>query len=216
MALNNISMDRGIDHSLTDYEEARAALQQQEREISFDFAFKRDQSNLEIQASEVLDRIRIAEHERLKSTTGLERGQRFYEMLSAIEDSDLLRTAKRSPKGALLHCHFDAMLPPEVMLPMAQKMSNMHIKCTEPLVEAGSFSKALPEMQLLSKKKAMAMSHINIFDRSYSSNDWMLYSDFRRSFPTGDQGADEWLLSKIELQRSDAHSPQRTVNRCMP
>ncbi|KAJ5116726.1 hypothetical protein N7456_001074 [Penicillium angulare] len=208
----NVSMDQGVEYSVAGYAKARAALQQQEREISFDFAFKRDQSSLETKASAVFDRIRIAEYDRLKSTFGFERGQKFYSILPSLEDSDLLRIARRSPKGALLHCHFDAMLPPEVMLPMAQQMTNMHIKCTEPLVSPDSFSKGLPEMQLLSQTKALAMSHVNIFDEFYSSEDFMLYSDFRRSFPTGEKGADEWLLSKIELQKDDAYSPERTVN----
>ncbi|KAJ5609943.1 hypothetical protein N7510_006662 [Penicillium lagena] len=201
---------QALKYTHPDYEAARLALQQEEQQQAFDFAFKQDQSALEVQANKIFERIRITEHERILSVSGPEADKKFYSALSAIETSDLMRIARRAPKGALLHCHFDAMLPPETMIPVAQEMHNMHIRCTVPLATPCSFVEALPEMRLLTQTEAAAMSHVNIFHEDYSLETWMPYRNFRQQFPTGEQAADKWLVSKILLQKHDAYSPERT------
>jgi adenosine deaminase CECR1 len=39
-----------------------------------------------------------------------------------IDISKIFEIAKRAPKGALLHCHFDAMLPPSELISIANGM----------------------------------------------------------------------------------------------
>lgn len=153
-----------------------------------------------------------AEYYALNKNLGLEPGHCFYLILPAADNSDLMRIAPNAPKGTLLHCHLDAMLSLEAMLPIAQQMENMHIKSSVPLVTDRSFVEALVDMQLLPSEVTAPMGDVSLFNESYSADDWMSYWMFRELFPGGPKAADDWLVSKIVLQPYDAYRTHRTVN----
>ena len=59
--------------------------------------------------------------------------------------SYLLRIAEKMPKGAHLHIHFNSTLLPHVLLEKAERMPNMYIWSTRPLVSKENFD--LSEIQ---------------------------------------------------------------------
>ncbi len=127
-----------------------------------------------------------------------------------IDNSEV---AKRAPKGALLHCHSDAMLPPSELISIAQgmKKEKNYIKTDAPLTDAGFLKHALPTFQVLPKVEAERYKNTDNFGSIYVLGEWMLLSIFRLLFPGGVVEAGEWTL-KFALDLEDIYHTSHTVN----
>lgn len=132
-----------------------------------------------------------------------------------LAKSYLLQIAEKMPKGAHLHIHFNATLLPHILLEKAERMVNMYIWTSVPLVTKESFdlceiqfslgerkepdpseAAELDEKQLRDTWNHLEAKHDligpNIFIGTYEPNSKMRYAYFRQ----------QWEAHKAQLQDS--------------
>ncbi|EMR71431.1 putative adenosine deaminase protein [Eutypa lata UCREL1] len=156
-----------------------------------------------------------------------------------LAKSYLLQIAEKMPKGAHLHIHFNATLLPHILLEKAERMVNMYIWTSVPLVTMESFdlceiqfslgerkepdpseAAELDEKQLRDTWNHLEAKHDligpNIFIGTYEPNSKMRYAYFRQ----------QWEAHKAQLQDSqrtgtltddqerilEAHNAQQSQN----
>jgi adenosine deaminase CECR1 len=130
-----------------------------------------------------------------------------------INRTAMYRVARRLPKGAHLHIHFNACLPPSVLLNIAKSMDRMFISSDLPLVANRAFeSYAKCEIQfcLLSPEKE---SPGNLFSADYQPRQTMKLQDFLQEFPRHCDGRDgeTWLQEKLVFQEEETHNSLQTA-----
>jgi adenosine deaminase CECR1 len=198
------------------YAKSREDLLEAENAAAFDYTAVKSASSTERKANKIVKALLELESDTLYGVhhngSGHEPAHQFRRSKHLIDDSKLLEIAKRAPKGALLHCHFDAMLPPSALISIAAGMANMHIRTDAPLIHTGFYEHALTTFQVLSKGGAGTYANTVIFGATYVPGDWMLFSKFRESFPGGAAKADEWVSNKIVLDVEDIYHTSPTVN----
>lgn len=199
--------------SVEDYFKARESFVNAERALGYEG--KVNSSDLEVRAQEIVQRIKKWEENNHHGVhldgSGCEAGHRFLHGQDAIENSKLFKIAQKAPKGALLHCHFDCILPPRTLLDDAKKQDNLYIKTDCPLTTVGSFAGALPQFCVL--PQAVDLSDTtNMFSKAYVAGSWMKYSEFLRRFPGGQERAEAWLSSHAVITSDDAYHPHQTVD----
>ncbi|KAH7227099.1 uncharacterized protein BKA55DRAFT_545720 [Fusarium redolens] len=214
MATSSFPLPDGF-ASVDDYFKARHSLISAERSLGYERKAKK--SDLEIQAQEIVEKLKKWEecnhHGVFADGSGCEAGHRFLHGQNAIECSKLFQIALKTPKGNLLHCHFDCILPPQGMLQDARKQNNLHISCDCPLTSKGFFACGLPQFCVLPHDKHVALSETtNLFSKTYIAGSWMKYSDFLRLFPGGSKRAEAWLAKQMVIESKDAYHPEQTVN----
>lgn len=199
--------------SVDDYFKARESFVNAERALGYES--KVNSSDLEVRAQEIVQRLKKWEennhHGVSLDGSGCEAGHRFLHGQDAIEKSKLFKIAQKAPKGSLLHCHFDCILPPRTLLDDAKKQDRLHIKTDCPLTTAGFFACALPQFCVL--PQAVDLSDTtNVFSKAYIAGSWMKYSEFLRLFPGGLERAEAWLSDQAVITSDDAYHPRQTVD----
>ena len=145
--------------------------------------------------------------------TGNEAGHKFIYNVPSISTSSLFAIALQAPKGALLHCHFEAILPPEGIIRDARGQENLFIKSDVPLTSPDYFTHALPQFAVLPiDEEVEVKGSTNLFSKSYVPGNWMRYSTFRTRFPGGEEAAELWLAAKMALGADHAYHPKQTVD----
>lgn len=199
--------------SVDRYFDARKELINAERNLGYEGRAKR--SPLETAAEKIVQDLKSWEehnhHGILGDGTGHEAGHRFMHGFDSVEKSKLLEISLKAPKGCLLHCHFDAMLPPDTLLSDARKQPRLYIKTDAPLTSPGFFAYALPQFDVFAEEIAPTEA-TNLFSRNYVTGSWMKYSEFLKQFPGNAEKAEEWLRKRMVLQVEDTYHPQQTVN----
>ncbi|THV84940.1 Metallo-dependent hydrolase [Aureobasidium pullulans] len=196
------------------FSKARDALVRAERDLSFVATAK--PTDLEEKASRIVEKIKTWEetnvHMILNDGSGFEAAHKYLHGIDTIQKSAVLEIAKKAPKGALLHCHLEAMLRPhESLLIDARNQKNLYIETDAPLVSKGFFDHALPRFQLLAEDSEPTIG-TNTFSKSYIPGSLMKYSLFLEQFPGGMQRAEDWIASKIVLHAKDAYHAEQTVD----
>jgi adenosine deaminase CECR1 len=108
------------------YEEARAALIATENSQAFDGQAVAAALAIEKRANELVGAIRKEDEKeiygKLKDKDGRQRvvANHFLGNVDLINKTELLKVAKKMPKGAHLHCHFNSCLRPEFLLEQAR------------------------------------------------------------------------------------------------
>lgn len=199
--------------SVDDYFKARESFVNAERALSYES--KVNGSELEARAQEIVHTLKKWEESNHHGVridgSGCEAGHRFLHGLDAIENSKLFNIAQKAPKGSLLHCHFDCILPPRSFLDDARKQDRLHIKTDCPLTTAGFFACALPQFCVL--PQAVDLSETtNVFSKTYVAGSWMKYSEFLSLFPGGLERAEAWLSNQMVIPPDDAYHPHQTVD----
>lgn len=199
--------------SVQEYFGFRASLIGAEQKLGYEG--KAQRTSLEAEAEKIVQSIKSWEernhHGVQNDGSGCEAGHRFLHARGAIEKSQLYEISRRAPKGTLLHCHFDSILPPRTLLDDARKQSRLHIKCDAPLISEGFFASALPLFCVLPEDRPFT-EMANIFNRSYVSGSWMKYSEFLKLFPGGPERAEGWIAKRMVLQAEDTYNPRQTVD----
>ncbi|POS78305.1 hypothetical protein DHEL01_v203292 [Diaporthe helianthi] len=199
--------------SVEDYFKARELFVNAERALGFDSRV--NTSELEYRAQEIVQRIKKWEetnhHGVHVDGSGCEAGHRFLHSQDAIESSRLFKIAQKAPKGALLHCHFDCILPPRTLLDDAKKQGRLHIKTDCPLTTVGFFAGALPQFCVL-PQAVEPSDTTNVFSKAYVAGSWMKHSEFLRLFPGGEERAEAWLSDHAVITSDDAYHPHQTVD----
>jgi adenosine deaminase CECR1 len=201
--------------SVEDFLTARDSLVQAEyNQSTFSGA---EQTALEVKAGSIVDKIRDWEEKSLHSVhndgSGWEQGHKFLHGLTKIEKSKLMAIASKAPKGCLLHCHFEFLLPPKPLLVDARKHENLYIKTDVALTSKGLFDHGHPQFCVLSPTDAPKPCDANnLFSKTYVVGSWMAYSSFLQSFPGGPDRGEDWVLRKMVLGPEHAYAPGQTVN----
>ena len=140
-------------------------------------------------------------------------GDHFLSNRKLIDQTALLDVARRMPKGAHLHIHFNACLLPNVLLDIAEEMGRMFITSDLPLVpddDYANFKTCEIQFSLCSKEKE---SPGNLFSESYQPRCTMKYKDFLESFPKDfyEGSAKKWLMDKLVFHEEEAHNSLQTA-----
>jgi adenosine deaminase CECR1 len=175
-----------------------------------------EQTALEIKAGSVVDKIRLEEQSLqvvYNDGSGWEQGHKFLHGRADIEQSKIMAIASKAPKGCLLHCHFEFLLPPKALLADARNQENLFIKSDVPLISKGLFDHGLPQFCVLSPTDAPRPSDAtNLFSKSYVAGSWMVYSSFLQLFPGGPVSGEDWIGRKMVIGPEHAYAPGQTVN----
>ncbi|OJD22654.1 hypothetical protein ACJ73_05993 [Blastomyces percursus] len=192
--------------SAADYFEALNTLQQQERELAFDAGTATKASKSEKDAAAVLEVIRGQERKRYLASDA---SDNFLANAGLINHgSDLMQVARRLPKGAHLHCHFNTILHPSFLVSQARNIKCMFIRSTLSLnAQLDNLNDAAITFSVLRDSTEDA----NIFDIDYKPLAWMRYSKFLEDFPGGTERAEEWLVNKLLISLEDAHGMDKTL-----
>lgn len=117
------------------------------------------------------------------------------------------------PKGALLHCHLDAMVNGSYLLKLALGQPAMHVRAKVALDES-SIKSTLPEFRALEAKHFT--NAVTITSDSYQPGTWVHIGQARRNFPPtlgGPEGFDAWVLSALTINPTEAYVTHNTVEK---
>ena len=233
-----VARDGGYE-SVEAYDKARGEIQAAEKKRAFDAEAIATSSDVEKQASELVQKIRLHDQNNTYGshfdTQGHAPGRRrpghhFLGSIDLINESWLMKVAKRMPKGAHLHIHFNSCLPAKFLIQQARDVDAMHIRSTLPLTTPANIANCRISFMVLTPHEAThpndlygTEEHVplgNIFHTDYISNAWMPYKQFQNEFELVDEnkrvlsktsGAELWLQSKLQISEEDAHNSQQTL-----
>ncbi|CAD6439791.1 b412b1f9-ccf0-446c-a8d7-81504a189034 [Sclerotinia trifoliorum] len=220
-----------------DYDKALQSLQLAERRTAFDAEAEAKSSETEKRAARIVQRIRDYDWDetygRPVDAKGLATGKRtqgehFLGNLDLINGTELMKIAKRMPKGAHLHIHFNSCLPAQFLIEQARTIDAMYIRSTLPLTSPGNYAASRISFMVMtlheathvkSEEKEINVPLGNVMDGDYVSNRWMLYKEFQKGFNFVDEngreligtaGAEEWLQRKMQISEEEAHDCSQT------
>ncbi|KAL5429710.1 hypothetical protein PMIN04_000093 [Paraphaeosphaeria minitans] len=163
-------------NELDTYLEIRSALIRTEAEEAWDYAASTsDLAPKQKQAADMIRLIREFERgyifgnmpsEEMPADWTLDMGGQFLTNKDRIEKQSIVfQIAKKVPKGALLHLHFNAELNPERLLEQAREMrNNMYVWSIRPLIT----EQDLDETEIVFKIVPSTTKDSNIFDKEYA------------------------------------------------
>jgi len=204
------------------YMRQREKLQQQEKSLAFDFRCKSRATDQEIRANSIIQALRKKDsrdiynnampraghqgqqHERFA-------GDHFLSDVDLINQTSLFDVARSMPKGAHLHVHFNACLPPKVLLNIAKDMERMFISSDQPLTSKEAFDTCELQFSLVCKGKE---NHGNIFSEAYTDRQHMAFQHFLHEFRDmrTDVEVDTWLVDKLMFSDDEAYNMRQTAH----
>ncbi|KAF7904325.1 hypothetical protein EAF00_001659 [Botryotinia globosa] len=220
-----------------DYDKALQSLQLAERKTAFDAKAEDLASEVEKKAAKIVQRIRNYDWENPHgepvdakdlATEKRTQGEHFLGNLDLINDTKLLQIAKRMPKGAHLHIHFNSCLPAQFLIQQARDIDAMYIRSTLPLTSRENYTASRISFMVMTPHEA---THVkgeeketyvplgDVTDIDYVSNRWMPYKQFQRQFNfvdendtrlSGTTGAEIWLERKMLISEDEAHGCSQT------
>jgi len=220
----------------TDYEKARASLQAAERERAFGSEIIATSSSIEKEAVEIVRKIRLFDWENTygqpcdtnKLTGKKAASQHFLGNVDLINKTRLMQIAKRMPKGAHLHIHFNSCLPAKFLIRQARDIDAMYIRSNLPLTTKENRAASRISFMVLTRYEATHVNehnvekHVplgNLWEADYVPNSWMSYKEFQRKFEIKDDdgvilkktlGAESWLERKMQITEEEAHGTHQT------
>lgn len=225
-----------------EYLEARAKLMKAEKATAFDAQVIANASDIENQATLIVRGIRNYDwdttyglpprHKRRDENDNMiiERvaGQHFLGNVDLINKTELMKVAKRMPKGAHLHVHFNSCLSPKFLIEQARDLDAMWINSSHPLTTDQNYADCRIQFQVLTDIDATThkpdgaplTTESNIFKKEYDPPRWMKYKLFQKQFDwtdgdgiryKGTAGAETWLQKKMEISEEEAHGINQTA-----
>jgi adenosine deaminase CECR1 len=208
-----------------DYQRQRDEIQRRESTIAFDFRLtvtapaKERRVNAIIQALRLQDEAQVYAAAPARAGYGGQlhprfAGDHFLSNVDLIKKTKLFAIAKRMPKGAHLHIHFNACLLPHVLLDIAKKMDRMFITSDLALTDAQdhlAFDRCEIQFSILPPEKEKPG---DLFSASYEPRQTMRISTFLDKFPQmySKATADEWLRNKLVFNEEEAHDWLQTTH----
>lgn len=217
---------------LADYQKRREELKRREVALSFENKLKSTAISKEEKVDKILqtwkkhDEDNLFAPEPTREGWGGQRhrrlaGDHFLSNKDLIDRSRVFWMARKLPKGAHLHIHFNACLQPHVLLNIASKMEQMYMTSDLPLLAADgyrNYKRAKIQFSIMT----LPASTGNLFDPNYRDrNGAMKFKDFLREFPEhyhphqveSQRKKDglEWLQEKLIFREEEAHGPLQTV-----
>lgn len=197
------------------YWAARKALMADEKKLSFRAGVT--STPTETAASRIVAALKTKEKETLygkldDAGSFIEHAHQYLPAKDIIDSTRLLEIARRAPKGALLHCHLDAMLPPlDSLVKAARGRAGL---CLSMDMKAGPnwFKEALPNFTMFSASKAAEAAKVSFFDEEYIPGTFFTYERFVAEIPGGLKAAEDFVCARILLQREDVYHQAQTVD----
>ncbi|KAF4122080.1 adenosine deaminase CECR1 [Geosmithia morbida] len=216
--------------AVEEYFSARDRLAGREGDLAFDGRCRGRASSLERRVDAIVQRLRLRDSEtiygaaprvgdRLGQLHRRFAGDHYLSNVDLIDRTAVLDVARRMPKGAHLHIHFNACLDPRVLLDIAKGMERMFITSDLPLVPAdggdgdGRSSFDLCEIRFSICCQAMEEPG-DIFAADYRPRQTMKFSEFRDRFHRhydGSKTVDDWLADKLVFHDDEAHNLYQTA-----
>ena len=217
------------------YHKALEELRAAEKAIAFDAEITASSSNIEKQAAALVRKIKAYDWEttygplRDPHTGSRTGGEHFLGNVDLINKTELMKVAKRMPKGAHLHIHFNACLPARFLIQQARDIDAMYIRSTLPLNTPENMAACRISFMVMTLHEATHIKESdgietyvplgNLWDRKYVPNRWMSYKQFQRQFEFTDEdgqvlrkthGAEAWLEKKMIISEEEAHNSHQT------
>ncbi|KAG9928232.1 Metallo-dependent hydrolase, partial [Aureobasidium melanogenum] len=165
---------------LQKYLQGRDALINQEKKQRSDHAFRETLSPMAREACAIVSAIRFEEQQTLwtkdyedslaSDSRDIYPGMMFTLARPKIEQSKLWKIVKKMPKGALLHCHLEAMVNMDWLIEEAFNVKGMHIQADQPLDSEDTLSSAPFVFKWLKNRSSETSS---IWDNSYAVGQWI-------------------------------------------
>lgn len=204
-----------------------------EQDLAFDYENRNKAAARERTVDEVFRQIRDWDAARQSHNTDLEEkrqsqshaestAEKLLSDTGPTEKSELLKIMAKMPKGAHLHVHFNAHLPPKVLLDIAKGVDPMFITGSLPLISENdfeSFDKCDIALSISSPKEEKSGS---LFETGSQFGHTMKLSAFVDQFPKhytkvreSIDDVDNWLLGKLLSDKTgidrSLQSPTRYV-----
>ena len=204
------------DQFIKQYLQGREALIDQEQSQRSDYAFRQSLTPLAKGACAIVSRIRAEEHQTIW-TKGYERdlakqkdvtyfpGMMFTLAKERIEKTKTWEILRRMPKGALLHCHIDAMIDVDWLVGQALTTKGMSMLADRPLCTVRAREEASVMFQYASSLSNEVQS---IWTGGYEAQALIPVTAVADDFPEGGcEGFKTWLESRmtITLEESMGH-----------
>ncbi|KAH0337984.1 Metallo-dependent hydrolase, partial [Aureobasidium melanogenum] len=192
---------------LQKYLQGRDALINQEKKQRSDHAFRETLSPMAREACAIVSAIRFEEQQTLwtkdyedslaSDSRDIYPGMMFTLARPKIEQSKLWKIVKKMPKGALLHCHLEAMVNMDWLIEEAFNVKGMHIQAGQPLDSEDAQSTVPFVFKWLKNRSAESSS---IWDKSYAVGQWIPIDTAADAFPHGGRkGFEKWLKERITI-----------------
>ncbi|KAH8888576.1 adenosine/AMP deaminase [Thozetella sp. PMI_491] len=221
-----------------DYFRQRAEVQNREKALAFDYQCRKRASEVQELADLVLQAVRRADdqdvYQAAEKRPGYAgqmhprfMGDHFLSNADLIEQTKLFAIARKMPKGAHLHIHFNSNLPPEVLINIAKDMSCMYISCDVSLAPASSvrklegseynaFEMCKIQFHILSGPKAAEgkVAPPGHVPKSEENKRTLWLGDiFADDYPNEpEMDVDDWLQKKLVFREEEAHNLLQTVH----
>jgi adenosine deaminase CECR1 len=199
---------------LQKYLDGRDALIAQEKRQRSDHAFRENMTPMAAEAAATVSAIRFQEQQtiwthdfedEIAKKEGIEvfPGMMFNLAKDRMEKSKLWQIVRKMPKGALLHCHLEAMGDLNWLIEQAFTTEGICITAGAPLDSAASLLK-LPFIFRHVKLPNTADSK-SIWTSSYTANEPIPIDMAAASFPDGGkEGFILWLKSRVTITRQES------------
>lgn len=205
-----------------DYDKQREELRSRDRALGFEHRLATSASPKEQRVNEILQALKRDDHESLFAAEPEREGfggqmharfagDHFLSNKPLIDRSKVFRVAKKAPKGAHLHIHFNACLLPHVLLDIAAGMPHMYITSDVPLVDERSLSRAKIQFSIMAQTSGTG----DLFSASYRNREGaMRFGEFLAAFPRRLAGRDPmaWLRGRLVFREEEAHGLLQTVD----
>ncbi|CAI9630332.1 adenosine deaminase family protein [Alternaria burnsii] len=220
MATNNAANDdewakaEGVpslsDPFIQQYLQGRDALVQQEKRQRSDYLFRQNLSPMAQEACAIVSQIRFEEQQTLWTKdyedslltdhVDVFPGMMFSLAKERMEKSKLWQIVKKMPKGALLHCHLEAMVDLDWALEEAFNTEGICVVADGPITDSQTRRKT--GFSFTYSKDAK--TETSIWDDGYSANTPIPVNRAADSFPDGGRAAFiEWIRSRVTITASE-------------
>lgn len=197
------------------YRIARDALIAEERSQAFDAHAQRAATSLEKEAARIVRAIKVDDTVKVY---GVAHGSpfavadHFIGSVGLINRTELIKVARRLPKGGHLHCHYNSCLPPRFLIEHARNLEMMWIKSTTSLSTEDGKRNAEIQFQVQEHPSRLVPAQIegDLMAEDYVPGMWMNYQKFQERFG-GTAAAEEWLESKMLLTEDEVHGVKQNV-----
>jgi adenosine deaminase CECR1 len=215
---DNVEEDLGIpsldEPFLQKYMDGRDALIAQEKQQRSDHAFKTNMTPMAAEAAATVSAIRFQEQQiiwthdfedEVAKKEGIEvfPGMMFNLAKDRMEKSKLWQIVRKMPKGALLHCHIEAMGDLDWLIEEAFSTEGICIAADVPLDSSASLQNS-PFIFRHVKSPSAAESQ-SIWSSSYVANESIPINVAATNFPNGGkEGFIRWLKSRVTITRQES------------
>jgi adenosine deaminase CECR1 len=198
---------------LQKYMDGRDALIEQEKRQRSDHAFKSNMTPMAAEAAATVSAIRFQEQQTIwthdfedevAKKEGIEvfPGMMFNLARDRMEKSKLWQIVRKMPKGALLHCHIEAMGDLDWLIEEAFSTEGICIAADVPLDSSTSLQNSRFIFRHAKSPNAESQS---IWTSSYVANESIPINVAATNFPDGGkEGFIRWLKSRVTITRQES------------